>query len=354
MKIITRYISYTILGSTFVVLVVLIALFSFFTYFTELKSTGQGNYDAIRALYYVFLTLPRQAYELIPTASLIGVSIGLGLLSSSSELVAIRSAGVSIGSIVVIVLKAGLFVMLVSLLLGEVITPKTEQYAQMVRSVAISKQLSLEGDQGLWARDGMDIINIRKVLGSGHLGEIYIYHLGKQLQLEKVRYAKSADYQSDQWRLREVNTTVFAEDRVHSEYQHETNWSTSLSPDLLQTVSFKTNTQSTLDLYNYIKYLEANDVSADTYKQAFWNKVAVPLVTGVMVLLAIPFVFGPLRSVGIGQRILVAVLVGVGFYIINLTFSHVGIVYQLNPALSALLPTVLAFVYALYSLRRVK
>jgi len=337
-----------------VVLVVLIALFSFFTYFTELKSTGQGNYDAFRALYYVFLTLPRQAYELIPTASLIGASIGLGLLSSSSELIAIRSAGVSIGAIVKIVLKTGMIVMAISIVLGEVITPKTEQYAQMVRSVAISKQLSLEGDQGLWARDGSEIINIQKVLGSGHLGDIYIYHLGKYLQLEKVQHAKSADFQSDVWRLREVSTTVFNEDRIHSEFQQESSWRTKLSPDLLQTVSFKTNTQSTFDLYHYIKYLEANEVSADTYKQAFWSKIAVPLVTGVMVLLAIPFVFGPLRSVGIGQRILVSVLVGVGFYIFNLTFTHVGIVYQFNPAFSALLPTGVAFIIALYFLKHVK
>jgi len=354
MKIINRYISYTLFGSIFVVLVVLIAIFSFLAYFDQLKTTGQGNYDAIRALYFVFLTLPSMTYQLMPMASLIGVSVGLGLLSSSSELIAIRSAGVSIGNIVLIVMRAGLIVMLVSIVLGEFIAPKTEQYAQMVRSVAISKQLSLEGDQGLWARDGNSIINIQKVLGSGHLGEIYIYQLGKQLQVEQMRYAKSADYQSDQWRLREVKTTVFNEDRVHSEYQHETSWNTNISPDLLQTVSFNANTQSTWDLYNYIQYLEANDVSADTYKQAFWNKIAVPLVTGVMVLLAIPFVFGPLRSVGIGQRILVAVLVGVGFHILNLTFTHVGIVYQLNSALTALLPTTVAFFIALYFLKQVK
>ena len=354
MKIINRYISYTILGSTFVVLMVLIAIFSFFSYLEQLKATGQGNYDAIRALYYVFLTLPTMTYQLMPMASLIGVSVGLGLLSSSSELVAIRSAGVSVSSIVLVVLKTGLFVMIISIVLGEFVSPKTEQYAQMVKSVAISKQLSLEGDQGLWARDGDNIINIQKVLGSGHLGDIYIYHLGKQLQVDVMQFAKSADYQSDEWRLREVKTTVFNEDRIHSEFQHEARWKTSISPDLLQTVSFKTNTQSTFDLYNYIKYLEANDVSADTYKQAFWNKIAVPLVTGVMVLLAIPFVFGPLRSVGIGQRILVAVLVGVGFHILNLTFNHVGIVYQFNPALSALLPTALAFLVSLYLLRRVQ
>jgi len=354
MKIINRYISYTILGGIFVVLMVLIAIFSFFSYLEQLKATGQGNYDAFRALYYVFLTLPTMTYQLMPMASLIGVSIGLGLLSSSSELVAIRSAGVSIRSIVAIVLKTGLFVMIISIILGEFVSPKTEQYAQMVRSVAISKQLSLEGDQGLWARDGDAIINIQKVLGSGHLGDIFIYQLGKQLQVEKMQYAKSADFNSNQWRLRDVKTTVFNEDRVHSEYQHETTWITRISPDLLQTVSFKTNTQSTWDLYNYIKYLEANDVAADTYKQAFWSKIAVPFVTGVMVLLAVPFVFGPLRSVGIGQRILVAVLVGVGFHIINLTFTHIGIVYQLNPALSALLPTSVAFVIAMYLLRRIQ
>ena len=92
---------------------------------------------------------------------------------------------------------------------------------------------------------------------------------------------------------------------------------------------------------------------ADGYKQAFWSKISVPLVTGVMVLLAIPFVFGPLRSVGISQRVLVGVLVGIGFHLINQTFSYLGLVFKLDPAFSALFPTVVAFILAVYLLKRV-
>ena len=354
MKILDRYISYTILGSILVVMSVLLALFTFFSFLEQIKDIGQGNYDALHAIYYVLLTLPTLANQLFPMAALMGVTIGLGILSSSSELIAIRSAGVSIRQIVYSVLKVGALIMVLALLIGELIAPRTEQYAQMVRSVAISKQLSLEGDQGLWARDGDSIINVQKVLGGGHLGDIYIYRFDDKLKLKKLQFAKSANYENNGWRLREVRSTVFTDDRIHSEYMNETGWQTGISPDLLSIVTVKSSTQSTYDLYHYINYLESNDVAADSYKQAFWSKLAVPFVTGVMVLLAIPFVFGPLRSVGIGHRILVGVLVGVGFHLINLTFSHMGLVFQLNAAFASFLPTVTALFIALIMLRRVR
>lgn len=334
-------------------MLVLLALFSFFSFLEQIKDIGKGNYDMLSAVYYVLLTVPTLTSQLFPMAALMGVTIGLGVMSSSSELIAIRSAGVSIRHIVFAVLKMGFLVMLLSLIVGEWIAPRTEQYAQMVRSVAISKQLSLEGRQGLWARDGDSIINVQKVLGGGHLGDIYLYWFDSQLRLIKLQYAKSADFQDNHWRLREVSSTVFLEDRIHSEFSHESDWKTGISPDLLSIVTVRSSTQSTYDLYHYIRYLEANDVSAESYRQVFWSKLSVPFVTGVMVLLAIPFIFGPLRSVSIGHRILVGVLVGVGFHLVNLTFNHLGLVYQLDAAFAAFFPAAVAFIAALLMLRRV-
>ena len=72
-----------------------------------------------------------------------------------------------------------------------------------------------------------------------------------------------------------------------------------------------------------------------------------------MVFLSIPFVFGPLRSVGIGHRILVGTLAGVGFFILNQMFAYMGVVFGLNPVFSAMAPAAMAFVAAYAMLRRV-
>jgi lipopolysaccharide export system permease protein len=65
-------------------------------------------------------------------------------------------------------------------------------------------------------------------------------------------------------------------------------------------------------------------------------------------------VFGPLRSVGVGQRMLIGALVGIGFYLLNQTVSYVGLVYAFNPLLSAVLPTALLLAGAMYMMRRVR
>jgi lipopolysaccharide export system permease protein len=65
-------------------------------------------------------------------------------------------------------------------------------------------------------------------------------------------------------------------------------------------------------------------------------------------------VFGPLRSVGIGQRIMVGTLVGIGFHLFNQAFSHVGILYGLNSVFSVMFPTVLFFAVGLWLTSRVR
>jgi lipopolysaccharide export system permease protein len=65
-----------------------------------------------------------------------------------------------------------------------------------------------------------------------------------------------------------------------------------------------------------------------------------------------PFVFGALRSGGLGQRLVTGMLLGIGFYFVNRTAGSLGEVYGLNPAMTALLPSVLLLGVTVVVLRR--
>ena len=56
---------------------------------------------------------------------------------------------------------------------------------------------------------------------------------------------------------------------------------------------------------------------------------------------ALSFIFGPLRSVTMGARIIMGVLTGFGFFITNEVFGPLSLVYNIPPALGALLPSLL-------------
>ena len=71
-------------------------------------------------------------------------------------------------------------------------------------------------------------------------------------------------------------------------------------------------------------------------------------------LLAIPFIFGSMRSVSMGSRLLAGTLIGIGFYLFNHSMGQLGIVYSIPPFLSATLPTICAVAITSYMLRRIR
>jgi lipopolysaccharide export system permease protein len=59
------------------------------------------------------------------------------------------------------------------------------------------------------------------------------------------------------------------------------------------------------------------------------------------VLLAIPFVLGSLRSAGTGARMLMGLLLGMAFFVLQRLIESGTIVFDLNPIVLAWLPTAL-------------
>lgn len=354
MQILDRYIARNVAMSALVVMTVLLSLFTFFAFTDEVDKIGQGQYGTLEAARYVLMTVPRLAYQLFPIVALLGSIIGLGLLASNSELTVMRAAGVSLGRIVWSVMKVGLMFVLLALVIGEGVAPSAELRAQALRSVAMSDRLDLGGRNGLWARDGSNVVNVREILPGERLGNIYIYELDDDNRVTRVVHAESAAYRKGHWVLEQVVSSRISPQRVTSSSVPSEPWDTRLSPDLLGVVTVKPNTLSILGLYQYVEYLHDNGLDADTYEQALWAKMMAPFITGVMVFIAIPFVFGPLRSVGIGHRVLVGALLGVGFHLVNQMFAYMGLVFSFSPAFSALFPAVVAFVVAVGFLRKVR
>ena len=353
MKILNQYIGTAVIGGTLLVLSVLLALFSFVGFVGELEEVGKGSYQLLQAGEFILLSLPRFAYELFPVSALLGSMLGLGILATNNELIVMRAAGVSLLQIVVSVMKAGLILMILAGLLGEVVAPKTEQYAQDLRSKALAQQAAFKTKNGFWTRDGLRFINVRAILPGGELSRINIYEFDDQRRLRVATSARSATYQDNEWVLEDVHRSDINENQVTTRQLPTMITSFLMNHDVLEVITIKPQSLSAWGLYKYVNYLHDNELSAAGYEMVLWSKVILPFSTGVMVFLSIPFVFGSLRTVGIGQRILVGTLVGIGFYIFNQMFNYVGLVYEVNPAITAILPTILFFVLAMRMIRRV-
>lgn len=357
MKQIDKYIGKTVLAGILIVLLVLVGLFTFFSFIDEIDDINKQGYGLWQVIQYVTLEIPRHIYDVFPSAALLGSLLGLGMLANNSELTVMRAAGVSIVRIAVSVLKVGLVLTIVTMLIGETLAPMGGQYANNMRAIATStnenQQVGFSGRSGFWARDGHDFVNIHSIFPNGRFGWISLYEYDAQQRLRTITYAKYALYKDGQWLLEEVTRNNFEATQVTRQYLPSTTWDAILNPDLVEIVNVRPHKLSSLGLYKYIEYLRQNGQRTAQYELAFWTRISYPLVGITMILLAIPFVFGSLRSVSVGQRILVGALLGIGFHMLNQATGNIGLVYGISPVLSALLPPILFLVIAIVLMRRV-
>lgn len=352
MRILDRYLGRAVLQGSLTVLLILVALMTVIDLVVELADVGSGNYGLLQALEYVLLTMPRRAFEMLPLAALIGSLIGLGALANNSELVVVRAAGVSLLRIFGSVMRVGFVLIVVTLILGEGISPVTDQWAQERRAAALSEEFSNKTKLGFWVREGDRYINIRRILPGSRLMDVYVYEFDSAQQLRYSLHAESGVYLKGEWRLRDVARSEIGAERVKAERLDEMVWRTDLDPELVKVVSVEPERLSTAGLHQYIDYLERNGLESQRYQIAFWIRVLAPVATVLMLSLALPFVFGSIRSVPVSQRVLTGTLLGIGFQILSRSFGHMGQVFDLNPFFAASLPLLIFSALAVYLFRR--
>lgn len=309
-----RYIGQSVLLAILAVLGIILGLASLFAFIDEMGDLSD-TYTVMEAGNFVLLTAPRRLYEMLPMAALIGCLIGLGSLASSSELTIMRAAGVSIGRIVWAVMKPMLVLMLVGLLIGEYVAPVTENKAQADRSLAQGGGEAQSSKRGMWHRQGEEYVHINAVQPDGLLLGVTRYRFDSERKIVTSSFARRAQYQNDHWLLADVRTTYFRGDHTEVVNAPEERWDVSLTPELLNTVILAPESLSITGLWDYIHYLSDQGLNNSRYWLAFWTKVLQPMVTAALVLMAISFIFGPLRSVTLGQRVFTGVLVGFVFRI---------------------------------------
>lgn len=353
MRVLDRYLGRTVLAASATVIAALVAAFTFFSFLEELNDVGKGGYTIFGALQFVLLRIPALAYQLFPIAALLGALMGLGTLLAHGEMVAIRAAGVSLGRTIFAVMKAALLMMIVAMLIGELLVPRSEQMATTARSLALTDQIAMRTRNGFWARDGQSFINIRSVKPDGRVEGIYIYEFDNDNRLRVSTFANSALYSNQQWLLENIEQTTFNANDVSVQRIPRAAWDSLLRPELIDLVIIDPDNLSMWDLVGYIRYLRKNAQNTLRYEQALWSKVVYPLATGAMVFLAVPLVFASARLTTVGGRIVVGALVGIGFNILNQAAGHLGVVFNLSPVVSVLGPTLLVVAAGFLLLRRV-
>lgn len=354
MRLVDRYIVKTVLASIALVTLMLTGLQLFILFVNQINDLGKADYGLLQASLYVFLQVPYQVYLFFPMASLLGCLIGLGVLANHHELVVMRASGVSIAEVTLAVFKVALFLILLVTALGETLMPRLIHYAYDQKMQALNGGQTLRTAHGIWLRQANDFIFIGTILPDYTLQQVYQYHFNENHTLQFARRIDSIHYVAGQWQAQHIAETTIYPKQTVAKLIPAMAWEVNIKPDLLMVSSHEPDEMSLLELHQYLRAQSMSHQIPSNYQLAFWQRLVQPLTTLVMMLLAIPFIFGPLRSSTMGAKLLLGVTIGFGFYIINRFFGPLSHLFQWPPALAALAPTVLFACLGVYLMHRVK
>ncbi|MDY0067026.1 MAG: LPS export ABC transporter permease LptG [Steroidobacteraceae bacterium] len=353
--ILSRYLMRAVLGHTALVMVVLLALSGLYLFITQQDDIGVGTYDLGHALLFVGLSLPQYAFDLLPIAALIGALLAVGALVRSMELIVARTAGVSTFRISLWVAGAGVLLMLATAALGELIAPPMERYAQQMRTFQKFQDYSMAGNRSAWAKDGDAIISVRRQSANNQYGGVFVFRFDEDHRLRSVARASSASIDAaNRWRLENYQESRIEEDRVIPRRAASEELQTNLSAEFLGLAALSPEALTGRDLWGYVMHLRANGLDARQFETAFWARIARTMAVAIIVVLAVPFALGPMRSTGAGARTVLGVLIGVAFFLGAKMLESGGEVFDLPPLVVAWAPTVLLALITMIAVARVR
>ncbi|MEY2625147.1 MAG: hypothetical protein RL412_922 [Pseudomonadota bacterium] len=350
-----RYVLRSVLVGVGMVVFVLLSLGGLFLLIGQQDDIGIGRYTALAALQFVVLNLPQQAWELLPISALIGALIGLGNLARGSELIVMRTSGLSVWRIARPVALAGLLLALAGVLIGEVIGPPLEQYARQQKAFAKFNDVSVAGSGDAWVRDGNLLVNVERQTGESQFGGMMLYEIGDDGRLIAMGRAVSARASDEgSWSLEQYAETRFDTDKVSSVRAARRVLESNVTAEFLGIAASSPAQLPSRALWKMVRHLEANGLDTRESRFALWSRIARTLAPIFAVLLALPFVFGSLRASGAGAKVALGLILGIAFFLLQRMLESGAVVFNGNPALFAWLPTLLMGAAALLLIRRTR
>jgi lipopolysaccharide export system permease protein len=343
-----------ILVSSLLVLVVFLGLAGLFEFIGQLEST-QGDYGIPQALLFTMLRLPQLSFEMLPIAALIGGLLGLGALAGTSELVVMRTAGLSVARLAGMVALAGGVLTIATGLVGEFIGPPLDYFARTMRDEARYQQEDRDIGTAAWVKDGPVILHLERINTEFEFGALYVFRFNPDHSLASIARAENSGIDdNDNWLLENFRETRFQDDGVQvSESSLEVK-SFDVDGELLGVTLVKPVSVSARGLLSYIAYLKKNGLAAERYETEFWSRISKTMTVMVMPVLALAFVFGSLRSSGSGSRLMIGVMIGLAYFLASEMIANSGQVFDLNPAIVTWMPTLALLLVTGFSLSRVR
>ena len=349
-----RAVAYTALG--------FLALFSFFDLVDELGGIGRQavgqpgvTFGLEHALLFVGLGLPERLYQLMPICVLIGTVLVLTRLAQSSEFTILRTSGLGPWLALRVMLAMGAVFVVLTFVAGDYLAPLSGKY-QTALQARFDGSVSA-GRTGAWLKENRAnsnaSVNVGAIGPDSELERVQVFEFTREGQLIQTIQADRAVIGDNlAWTLQNGTLTRYDHATPHSSQDksalridatpfYSMQWPTEITAEMIAVAVLDPSTMRTLDLFQFINHLQANQQSAQQYEIEFWRKLFYPLSCLVMVVLALPFAYLHFRSGGVAGYVFIGFLAGISFFLLNNVFGYVGNLNEWRPWVAAAAPSLM-------------
>jgi LPS export ABC transporter permease LptG/LPS export ABC transporter permease LptF len=348
--ILDEYVLREFLGTFMLVLVTFVMLMLLFTFFELLGDIIRNHSPLLLVGEYLLNLTPSMIYTITPLSVLIAVLVVFGVLNRSSELTAMKATGISLYRIVVPVLVIACVLATSLFLFDEFYLPKANRKQEALRNVIKGRPAqTVEHPGENW------IFGQQK---PGQPGRIFYYEFFDALHdsfgnisvfefdpgsfsISKRIFASSARWEPSigQWIFDNGWERTFKGDEISS-YQPfvlSTFPEIREQPQYFKKEELLSSEMSFNELSAYIHDLGQSGFDTMRLRVQLNRKLAYPLITLVMAVLAVPFALSMGRR-GSLAGIAVAIGVAIAYFVVDGTFEAMGSVNILPPLLAAWSP----------------
>ena len=346
-----------ILKATAIVALVLVTVTSVVEFVGQLDDVGVASYGLREAVLYVALRIPHKLFDVLPAAALIGSLLGLGNLAVHRELVVMRASGVSQYRLVAAAGAAGVVLLVVMWLLGESLAPSLGDFARRTRAEALVPEVDTSSARSTWLREGDRIFNLRgPAQGEASFQSITVFELTGDTELRRIAEGEIVGPVggSEDWELIDYAETEFAESGTTARRQAQVRQDVGLSPELAELSEVREDLLELPELNQKINSLQSRGLDAGRFVGAYWSRIANMSSVVLMTMLALPFVLGSLRSASAGGRMIVGLVIGLGYYVLGELSVNGRDVFALDPVVAAWAPSAVLCAITIIAIARLR
>jgi lipopolysaccharide export system permease protein len=297
--------------------------------------------------------LPGVVALTLPMASLLAALLTFGRLSSQSEIIAMKAAGIAFQRILRPVIFASVGVSVLALMMNESIVPLSNKAADNIMRFEIAREQPSLLKEQIFLRDEQGgqlkrVVYIAKLLQNrGEMQDVLIQDFEKGA-LSRITNAEKGYWQNNRWILERGKIFEVARDgKVNLLFAFDTQEMPHLlEPGKIARASRDPDEMSALELREYIKIMEKQGVNIAPLEVMFHLKLSLPWACVILALLGSSLGVRPHRT-GSGVGLAVSVMVVFVYYVLMSFFKSFGEAGYLPPLLAAWMPNVIFFAYAL-------